>query len=574
MSEIKFRLLLIEDDSNYATVISHRLRKESNPSYDVECFDTLEAGLERLKRGDIDLTLLDLSLPDSQGLGTFEKLHSHMPLMPVIVLTGLDNESFALETLRKGAEDYVVKGQFDSKMLSRVIRYSIERHQIKRELDLANGRLENLAFLDPLTELLNRRGLQDALSREIQWSRREGTNFLVFLIDLDNFKKINDTWGHAVGDIVLNEVARKLKSSLRATDYVARIGGDEFMVLLPRTRIAEGIRVAERARLAISQSPVSLYSRGPVAVTASVGVARVSDGTPSIDELLSKTNLALHQSKREGKNKVSFEQNASNDPNSNGHLVSHILEALERGNGFHVLAEPIIQLKDGERIGYELLSHLSLEGFEMLDDFFRLCLEHNILTLVDHRCFEICLASGNSFAPTSRCHVNLFPSTLINIPVQHLIEALSRDGRKGKYCVEISEQQIIGDPSYLIGPVAALKKSDILVAIDDVGFGRSCLESLILLEPDIVKIDKRRVTGVARDPALARSLRRIVKVAESLGTGVVTGGVETEADLEFLRQLGVGYGQGLLWGKPKEIPLQLIDIKERENQMKATRKIA
>ena len=235
MNDQKIKLLLIEDDADAATLICRRLSVETNPPFAVECAYTLKSGLEYLKKANVDLILLDLSLPDSRGFDSFRAVRDRAPSVPIVVLTGLSDESLALEALRGGAEEYLIKGQLDIKVLSRVVRYSMERHRIKKELDSTNARLENLALLDPLTELLNRRGLQDALSREIRRTQRDDSNFIVFLVDLDNFKFVNDTLGHAVGDVLLKEIGRKLKGSLRTTDYVARIGGDEFMVLLPQT---------------------------------------------------------------------------------------------------------------------------------------------------------------------------------------------------------------------------------------------------------------------------------------------------------------------------------------------------
>ncbi|MBI4372395.1 MAG: diguanylate cyclase [Candidatus Omnitrophica bacterium] len=556
MDNLKIKLLLIEDNEEYAAILKQRLSQENKPSFEVECAHTLGTSLEKIRTiKDINVVLLDLSLPDSQSEATFEKIYAEAAHVPIIILTGSHDEAFARETLRKGAQDYLFKHELDLKVLGRVMRHAIERHRIKRELDSANARLENLALLDPLTELLNRRGLQAALSRELQWAHREGTSFLVLLIDLDNFKTINDTLGHAVGDIVLKEVARKLGTVLRTTDYVARIGGDEFMILLPETRWAEGLKVAERVRLTISQDSISMGSSGPVMVTASLGLATISPRTSSIDELLVETHMALHRSKREGKNKVSYGHENGWLAGGNDRVVSDVLEALRRNDKFHVFSQPIIRLSDDSKIGYELFSHLSINGVEMPpEDFFRLCLENNILTLVDHRCFQICTAAAKTF-PSGVCrHLNLFPSTLINIPVQHLIDVLPAGSPKGSYCVEISEQQIIGDPSYLTKAVGALKEANVSVAIDDVGFGRSCLESLILLEPDIVKIDKKCVMGFSRDDSRARSLKRILKVTASLGAKVIAEGIETKADLDLLKEFGVEYGQGYFWGKPVEIP--------------------
>ncbi len=571
MEEKIIHLLMLEDDASYAALLCHRLGVEKNPSFKTNHVATLEEALRYLEKGDVDVILADLSVSDSKGLSTFDKLNSQAPEIPIVVLTGTYDESFALQSLRKGAEEYLMKGQVDPKVLSRVLRYAIERHQIKGELTLANTRLENLTLLDPLTELLNRRGLQEALSREIHRGKREGSSIIVLLADLDNFKQINDSLGHAVGDVVLKEIATKLKATLRVTDYLARIGGDEFMMILPQTRLAEGMRAAERVRLAISQSLISLSSGKRIVVTGSVGVAVVSQSTPSIDELLAKTHLALRQSKEEGKNKVSYERKGTKHfSEGSSHTLSDIFKALRRGNGFQILAEPIVRLGDNQKAGYELLSHFQIDGFEAPDDLFRFCLEHNILTLVDHRCFKACVAVGASFPEDFRCHLNLFPSTLINIPVEHLIEELP-DAVKKRYCIEISEQQIIGDPSYLIKAVKAFKKAGVSVAIDDVGFGRSCLESLILLEPDIVKIDKKCVMGISKDKTLLSSLARILKVTESLGAEVVAEGIETQVDLDVVTDLRVKYGQGFFWGKPIDI---LSQYPHSQKQIPAIRKVA
>jgi len=172
-------------------------------------------------------------------------------------------------------------------------------------LQNANERLERLILLDPLTELLNRRGLQRALSQEFQRARREGSTLCALLADLDDFKQINDRLGLTAGDLALVQVARQLKVSTRATDHVARIGGDEFLILLPGTRLPEGMRIAEKLRLAIADLSTAPTPTSRITVTASLGLVQVSEGTTSIGELLSQTQAALQRSKQAGKNRVS-----------------------------------------------------------------------------------------------------------------------------------------------------------------------------------------------------------------------------------------------------------------------------
>lgn len=545
----KTRILLVEDNPDHAELLRTILAAGESPPFALSEAGRLDEALEYLIREEVDVVLLDLGLPDCAGLEGLERVHEMVPGTPIVVLSAMGDEAAAVRALRKGAQDYLLKGLVDFPQLARAIRYAVERHRGLRDLELATNelraakaRLEELALLDPLTEILNRRGLQQALSREIRWARRSHSEMQALLLDLDDFKWINDTLGHAVGDVVLKETAQRLKASLRATDYLARIGGDEFLILLPQTRPAQAREIAEKVRLTVSETPLSLSS-GVVKITASVGTVKVSEKTSSIDQLLSEMHFVLYRSKQAGKNRVSCDVIGEGSS-------SAVLQTLLRDDAFRVVRQPIVRLTDEQIVGYEFLSRSSHKVFEAPSDFFRLCLEANILTLTDYRCFRNCLAAAAPFPPTIRRHVNLFPSTMIAMPVGDLLEAFPPDRLDGAYCVEISEQQIIGDPLNLAEPVNALQQAGILIAFDDVGYGHSCLESLTLLEPNIIKIDKRCITGIASDPSRVRSLKRLLRVTRALGAQVVAEGIESRDDLDLLQCLGVQYGQGFLWAKP------------------------
>jgi EAL domain-containing protein (putative c-di-GMP-specific phosphodiesterase class I) len=212
----------------------------------------------------------------------------------------------------------------------------------------------------------------------------------------------------------------------------------------------------------------------------------------------------------------------------------------------------LLKLDDETVIGYEILSRGPAGAFEMPDDLFRVSCEHNLLTIVDLRCLKTCLTAcvEPKFDQNARFHVNLFPSTIIDTPIDRLLTLFPSTRKDGNFCIEISEQQFIGDPAYLRDHIAALKENGILVAIDDVGFGRSSLESLIILEPDIVKIDRKYVSGIADEPAKARLLKRLVKVVNALGAELIAEGIERREELELLLEVGVTLGQGWYWGKP------------------------
>lgn len=414
---------------------------------------------------------------------------------------------------------------------------------LERELDATKSQLEQMSLTDTLTEILNRRGLQE----EISGALRDGSDeVLVLLIDVDDFRDVNERLGHSVGDVLLRELARTLRGALPDAARLGRVGGDEFVALVPGANKSDGARLAEAVRLAVAETELDLPT-GPMRITASISVASAHSELRAIDEILSGARLLLADVKRTGKNRVGVER-VSGD----GSPIQRLLSALRSGSGLRALRQPIVRLDEQQLpVAYELLSRSTVEMLEMPNDFFRVSLEGNILTLVDHRCFDACLAASLMLPRDLRCHLNLFPSTLLAVPVEDLLSALPRS--PSTYCIEISEAQMLGDPAELVDSVRELKQAGTRVAIDDVGFGRTWLESLILLEPDVVKIDRQCVSGVATNPVRYKSLARLLGVLTSLGAEVVAEGIETRDDLVAVQELGVELGQGFFFGRPEAV---------------------
>ncbi len=550
------RLLIVEDDPGSAQLLQELLENSPSPRFAIEHVGTAADACDAVDAGGIDVVILDLGLPDATNLQALTKLGECLHEIPVIVLTGTGDETLARDALHRGAEDYLLKGMVDGESLMRAIRYAIERHRsvrdlarVKKELESANRHLERLTLIEPLTELLNRRGLQQALSREIQNLARENGGAALLVIDLDDFKSINENLGHAVGDVVLKEIGRRLRASVRAVDYVGRLGGDEFMVILPYTEPAEVNRVAERIRLAISTAIIQ-HSSGTISVTASVAAMLLTPDMPALDEVLARGHQLMSRAKTSGKNRVLFESGDMDDTARRMRAQADMCANLTHGRNIVTVKQPIFRLDDESPVGYELLSRYSNGYFEMPDNFFRMCSERNVLTLVDHACLRAAVNTAMTLPPYARFHLNIFPTTLLAIPTEHLLDIFPRPIPAETFCLEISEQQIIGDPSYLVAAVDALRAAGVMIAIDDVGFGSSCLESLVLLAPDIMKIDKRVVIGIDQDKKRVDQLRRYLRIASSLGCSVVAEGIETARELEVVRGLGVEYGQGYFWGQP------------------------
>lgn len=552
MTDTPTRVLLIEDDDVDAELLTEMISGEPGSRVRVDLATRLSDAVKKILEENYDIVLSDLNLPDSRGLATFNRVQEVAPSLPILVLSGMDDETTALEAVRTGAQDYLVKGRVNGALLLKSIRYSIERNHSRRELtriaqelQAANQRLEHMAQNDPLTELLNRRGLQDVLTHETARAHRAGTNIVVLLIDLDDFKRINDTLGHSCGDAVLKEIALRMRRPLRSTDYAARVGGDEFLILLPDTLPAEGVKIAEVVRSAVCDRPIDTGS-GQVTATASVGVISVPPNARSIDDLLSETHHVLYRSKRRGKNRVSFEGLV---PEMASPFALPAIEDFRKENRFRAVIQPIVRISDGQSVAFEFLSRSNIASVESPEDFFRLSLEANLSTMIDRQCLSTCVAASRKLLPIFRRHINVSPATILDMTVPRFIEAFP-EGQAGLYCIEISQHQIVGDPSYLEDVLEGLRSAGFLTAIEDVSFGKNSVESLVLLEPDFIKLDKTYAMGLASDRARVRSLARMLKLADAIGTDVIAEGVESPTDLGALKAAGVKYGQGFLWGRP------------------------
>jgi len=284
------KVLLIEDDPGDAGLIRETLAEVRGDRFDLECVERLSTGLERLSIGGIDVILLDLGLPDSLGLDTFIEVHAQAPEVPIVVLTGLDDETLAVKALQKGAQEYLIKENVNSSMLARVLRYSIERHRLL-------AALRSLSLVDDLTSLYNRRGFFTLAEQHLSLAHRTKRGLLLVYADLDGLKQINDSFGHQEGDLALITVAEILRATFRASDIVARLGGDEFAVLAIETPGASAEILATRLQQNLEAHNTSRNRRYKLSL--SVGIARHEPEHPcSIDELLARADVLMYEHKQ------------------------------------------------------------------------------------------------------------------------------------------------------------------------------------------------------------------------------------------------------------------------------------
>jgi len=268
-------------------------------SLDLDFTQTLADAEHRVRQGRYDCVLLDLSLPNANGVDNVQRIRSANRGQTVVVMTRLDNEHAALGTLQRGAQDYVEKGRYDGPFILRVIRRAMERNRVLNEVDQLREYQYFIATHDALTGLPNRQLFEDRASKALAQAQRDTSALAIGFLDLDRFKQVNDTHGHAVGDALLRAVGQLLSESVRATDTVARVGGDEFLLLLaPLRHDAEGEATATVHRLREKIAALKQVDGRELRITASVGLAFFPAHGRTLDSLLICADQAMYAAKR------------------------------------------------------------------------------------------------------------------------------------------------------------------------------------------------------------------------------------------------------------------------------------
>jgi two-component system cell cycle response regulator len=265
---------------------------------------SIEDAFDRLDKGRFDLIFLDYLLPDGTGLDFLEAINSKGIEIPVVVITGQGDELIASRIIQAGAYDYLPKANVSGKALLRIISNALEKAGLKREMRMAQEKMAEMSVRDELTGLFNRRYFQEALEREMSGAARYDHGLALCMIDLDHFKRVNDTHGHLCGDSVLQEFGQLLDNSIRKYDVGCRFGGEEFTVILPDTPLEKALALCERFRRRVKDHEFT-YEDLTLHITASVGVAaRPAGGEITGKQLVDLADKALYRAKSQGRDRV------------------------------------------------------------------------------------------------------------------------------------------------------------------------------------------------------------------------------------------------------------------------------
>jgi diguanylate cyclase (GGDEF)-like protein/PAS domain S-box-containing protein len=429
-------------------------------------------------------------------------------------------------------------------------------------------RLRYLADHDPLTDLLNRRRFEEELSRELAAAKRYGSPGALLVLDLDHFKYVNDSLGHAAGDELVVRVAASLRGRLRESDLLARLGGDEFAAILPRTD-EQAARTVAAGLLEVVRESASPRGGRPHWVTASVGIAPFSGTSDRItsDQLLMEGDMAMYEAKEAGRDRI-----AVHDPSAPGSMAAGVswadrIRTALAEDGFILYAQPILGLTGDRSSCQELLLRMERENGEVNPpaDFLPVAERIGLIEEIDRwvvcRAIDL-LAQQQRAGRDVRLHVNLSAKSITNADLPLLVgqELAASGADPSGLCFEVTETAAVVDLSRASDFAHQVTELGCELALDDFGAGFGSFQQLKNLEFDYIKIDG----GFIRDLGASRVdelvVKSVVEIARGLGKRTVAEFVEDESALRLVREYGVDYAQGFHVGEPRLAETHMLNV--------------
>lgn len=548
-------ILLVEDNPGDARLVTELLSEVSTPGFKVHHVEELSAAIAYIgvnsSENVPDVVLLDLLLPDSRGMQTLNQMLQEASHLPIIVLTGSDDDELALQALNSGAQDYLVKGRGDGELLSRAVRYAIERKRF-------DERLAFMAKYDALTGLANRAMHRERLSQALMRAGRDKGTVAVMNIDVDRFKSINDTMGHEVGDEFLQAVSERLRRCVRSTDTIARLAADEFSVVLDGVGGVEQVANVARKIFEVMERPFSLGERS-VYVTMSVGIAMFPDCGIDETSLMTAADAAVTRAKEQsGSNNYQFYIPEMHAQALRRMTLENDLRHAVKNQEFLLYYQPQISLLSGEIIGAEALirwQHPKM-GLVGPNEFIPIAEEIGLIMpigewVLEEACSQAVAWEKKKLGPL-QMWVNLSARQFLRADLAEVVErTLHRTGLSPDCLgLELTENLLLEDNILARQALEALNGLGLNLAIDDFGTGYSSLSYLTQYPIDCLKIDRSLLVDVCSKPDQAAIVSAIIELGHNLRMKVVAEGVEVENQARFLIERRCEAVQGFLYAKP------------------------
>lgn len=539
-------ILLADDDPSIRLMIRHVLEAEE---YDiVEAEDGLDA-IRAVEKQHPALILLDAVMPGLDGFATCKQIkeRGHADI-PVIMITGLDDEASVERAYEVGAIDYITKP----------IKWAVLKHRVRSIVTrvMAERKVQRLEYRDALTQLPNRLLFVDRLEQALVRAERHRESVALMLVDIDDFKLVNDSFGHEAGDKLIKAVGDLLSKSLRRADTVARLGGDEFAIIIENVDgDDDAISIADNLTTILKHN-VRLDDQETF-TSASVGIAMFPDDGMDAGTLLKNADTAMFRAKEQGRRCFQFyKPEMSVNAMERLELENSIRKAIDN-NELVIHYQPIIEIHNNEVIGVEALLRWQHpdKGIVCPDDFLPVAIESGLIVAIGEWtiktiCHQLRVWKEAGMENQS-VSINLTTKQFKDQDVVTLFKlAMDEHGIEGaELNIEVTEKTLLAGEGEIEAILVQLHDMGMTITVDDFGIGFASLTNLKDLPIDVVKIDGAFIAGIPHNEHDVAVVNAIAGLTRGLKMKLLAEGVENEQQLNLLKGLGCQYAQGFYWSK-------------------------
>lgn len=556
--EKTIKILFIDREHGEYLLIADVLSQIRHVDYELVWCNQLERALPEVLSCDYDVVLLDYFWGDASARDLLSVARVQANRTPIVVMTDEIEMEVDRHIIKAGAADYLIKGQIDHWLLERTIRYAIERKQT--EIYLAR-----LAHYDQLTDIPNRILFRDRLEHALHLANRDKTNFALMFIDLNGFKQVNDNFGHDTGDVLIRTCAERLTQCLRRSDSVARMGGDEFTLLLSHVEHTTDVaHIAEKIITLISE-PVDINGH-EIVVGCSIGIAIFPQAGRDAESLLKNADMAMYKAKQEEGSSFCFFTDAMNrDVKRQLRMEANLRRALKKQQ-FFLQYQPRIDARTGEVIALESLLRWDNpdSGIMNAAEFIDVAEDTGLITAIGHwairqACHDLKIIQekfGNQMVMSINLSMRQFKDERLVAEIAAIFA--DYDIQAGDIEFELTESSFMENVELVSLCMRPLAFFGINFSLDSFGTGNSSFIHLQRLPISSVKLASRFLTELQRNASDRRLVSAMINLAHNLGKIVVAEGVETADQLEWLRSVSCDQMQGFYIAPPAS----LVDLEE------------
>jgi len=576
----KATILIVDDERFFSNLLENILEED----YRTIIANNGQQAIEAVNKHHIDLILLDIVMPDINGYEVCKAIKSNefSSKIPIIYLTVKNETEDEVKGFNSGAVDYIIKPISPPIVKARVATHlalarttkKLQQHtadleklvsqrtvELTREIAEKQKTYEKLHYLanyDQLTLLPNRNLFNERLAYAYKLSKRNNSSFSLLLIDLDRFKQVNDSLGHHIGDLLLEQVGQRLSNCLRGVDTVARLGGDEFTVtLIELQKKQDAAIVADKIIYELAQ-PFEIHGQ-IIHIGCSLGITTFPDDGEELKGMLKNADMAMYEVKESGKNSYAFfSPDMASHLNYRMELEKDLYKAL-LNNELYLHYQPIINLKTKSICTVEALLRWKhpLHGQIAAEKIISIAEESDLILklgewILKQACQQLSIWQRQGFSDLNLA-INMSSRQFDreNDTINLLNQLLQQyQIPRQKIQLEITESLMLEDSKFIIDILIELKKMGFQLSIDDFGTGYSSLSYLRRFPIDILKIDQSFVSGLTIDSGDDSLIKAIIAMGQSLNMSIISEGVETEDQLNFLQSHHCDQVQGFYFSKP------------------------